>query len=328
MENSERLVLLMHGFAGRRVLVLGDAILDRYWWGEASRLSPEAPVPVVRKQRATCRPGGAANAAANLAALGASVELCSVAGADREADELRGAIEESGAGTDALLIDASRPTTTKTRIVAAHQQVARVDDEVTTPVTDATADRAVAVLESRLDRLTALVISDYAKGFLTPRLLQRAIAAARRAGVPVFVDPKGMDATRYAGSTVLKPNRLELGVLAGAPAHGHEQSLTAGRQLSGSMPGTNVIVTEGADGMTRFSGGAVCEHVRSVPHQVFDVTGAGDTVLAVLSLAVSTGATYADAMELAAAAAGVAIGLMGTTAVTAGMLEAAVRGRP
>ena len=310
-------------FSGQRILVIGDVILDRYWWGEASRLSPEAPVPVVRKQRATARPGGAANTAANLAALGATALLVGMVGTDRESRELHGALAENGVAADWLISESARPTTTKTRVIAAHQQVVRVDEEDIAPISGEAEERARVVIAERLESATAVVVSYYAKGFLTPSLLNFVTAEAGRAGKRVFVDPKGADYHRYQGCFLMKPNRLELSVLTGLPARNHEETVAAGNRLSAQMPGVLVLVTEGAEGMTLFADSRPVEHVVSAPRQVYDVTGAGDTVLATLSLAISAGASYRDAMELAGEAAAIAIGTMGTATVTLPQLEAA-----
>lgn len=321
MTNGARLREVARGFRGRHLLVAGDLILDRYWWGVASRLSPEAPVPVVKREKISVRPGGAANTAVNIAALGASAELFGVAGEDRDADELRAALGEAGIQHVWLCCDKGRPTTTKTRVMALNQQVVRVDDESAAPIPEPMASEAAAQITARLQGASALVFSDYAKGFLTRTVLQTSIAAAKSAGKPVFVDPKGRDASRYAGCTLLKPNRQELELLAGVEIHSHEDTLEAGKRLSEAMPGTKVLVTEGAGGMTLFEAGAEVEHVAAMPRQVYDVTGAGDTVLATVALAIAAGAEYREAMQLAVAAASVAIGVMGTAAVTAAQLE-------
>ena len=314
---------VLRHFRGQRILVIGDVILDRYWWGEASRLSPEAPVPVVRKQRATVRPGGAANTAANLAALGATPLLVGLVGTDRESGELQGALLENGVAVDGLIRENARPTTTKTRVIASHQQIVRVDEEDLAPISGEAEGRALVVIAERLESVTAVVVSDYAKGFLTPSLLNFVTAEAGRACKRVFVDPKGADYTRYQGCFLMKPNRLELSVLTGLPVRTHEETLAAGNRLSAAMPGAMILVTEGAKGMTLFADSRPVDHVVSAPRQVYDVTGAGDTVLATLSLAISAGASYRDAMELAAEAAAIAIGTMGTATVTLPQLEAA-----
>ena len=303
-------------FPGQRILVLGDVILDWYWWGQASRLSPEAPVPVVRRQRTTLQPGGAGNTAANLAALGARVSLFGVTGQDSHADELKAALKAHGVETGGLVADAGRPTTTKTRVIAAHQQVVRVDEEATHPISTDLADAVLKAVREELTNAGAIVISDYAKGFLTPPLLDAVIGEARRVGRRVFADPKGADASRYRGVFLLKPNRLELGLLTGLPpATTHDETLAAGSRLAASMPGTHILVTEGSEGMTLFADSKPPEHVAPTPRQVFDVTGAGDTVLAVIAMAVTAGASWSEAMRLAAEAAGIAIGQMGSVAV-------------
>ena len=308
---------ILKKFPGQRILVLGDVILDWYWWGQASRLSPEAPVPVVRKQRTTLQPGGAGNTAANLAALGARVSLFGVTGTDAHAGELRTALSTHNVDTSGLIADAARPTTTKTRVIAAHQQVVRVDEEADHPISTDIADAVLKAVRQDLTNAAAVVISDYAKGFLTAPLLDAVIGEARRLGKRVFADPKGADAARYRGVFLLKPNRVELGLLTGLPpATTHEETIAAGSRLAASMPGTHILVTEGSEGMTLFTADQPPEHVAPTPRQVFDVTGAGDTVLAVIAMAVTAGASWNHAMLLAGEAAGIAIGQMGSVAVS------------
>src|ERR1017187_8475553 len=222
-------------------------------WNVALRLSPEAPVPVVRMRSSTVRPGGAANTAANLAALGATPLLVGVVGNDRAAEELQEALLQCGVAVDSLISENARPTTTKTRIIASHQQIVRVDEEDTAPLPRETEERALQAIAEGLERSSAVVVSDYAKGFLTPSLLKFVTAAAGRAGKRVFMDPKGADYTRYLGCFLMKPNRLELSSLTGLPARNHQETLAAGNRLSALMPGATILVTEGADGMTLFA---------------------------------------------------------------------------
>jgi len=320
-EDAAAACALLKRFPGQRMLVLGDVTLDRYWWGEASRLSPEAPVPVVRLERSSLRPGGAGNTAANLAALGAAATLFGVAGEDTEAVELRVALEESRVNAAGLFTLAGRRTTTKTRIIAGHQQVVRVDAEHTGPIPGELALGAAALVARELERAQAIVISDYAKGFLAPALLEAVIGSAVEAGKPVFIDPKGSDYKRYCGATLLKPNRAELALLTTMPVASHADTLAAGCRLSELLEGTRVLVTEGAEGMTLFAGGEQVAHVASKPRQVFDVTGAGDTVLAAVAMAVTSGASWVEAMQIATAAAALAIEQMGAAAVTLEQLE-------
>jgi D-beta-D-heptose 7-phosphate kinase/D-beta-D-heptose 1-phosphate adenosyltransferase len=316
---------LLARFAGQRILVLGDVILDRYWWGDASRLSPEAPVPVLRKRTATVRPGGAANTAANLVALGASAKLVGVVGADSAAEELSEALRGCGVDPAFLLQSPQRPTTTKTRIVALHQHVVRVDDEETAPIAESEAVQVARYVASAMDAISAIVISDYAKGFLTPSLLRQVMELAKAAGKPVFVDPKGADYSRYAGAALLKPNRLELSLFSGRPVASHADTLEAGSALLPKLGGSKLLVTEGADGMTLFRPGVQPEYVHPAPRQVLDVTGAGDTVLAALALSLAAGADHRDAMVLATYSAVVAIATLGTAAVTAEAVRDALR---
>jgi D-beta-D-heptose 7-phosphate kinase/D-beta-D-heptose 1-phosphate adenosyltransferase len=314
---------LLDRFTGRRMLVLGDVILDRYWWGESHRLSPEAPVPIVRKQRSTVRPGGAANTAANLVALGASAEVCGVVGVDDVARELRAVLAECEIGA-ALVADSTRPTTSKTRIVALHQQVVRVDEEDTHPLADALAAEVLSGVQKRMGQCHGVVLSDYAKGFLTPEMLRAVIDGAARANVKTFIDPKGPDYERYRGCSLLKPNRLELALLTRMPVRNHEETLAAGRTLASQMAGTGILVTEGTDGMTLFCADGSEEHAAPILKQVFDVTGAGDTVLAAVALAISSGGTARQALHLASHAASLAVGVIGTAAVTRAELAAAL----
>jgi D-beta-D-heptose 7-phosphate kinase/D-beta-D-heptose 1-phosphate adenosyltransferase len=234
---------------------------------------------------------------------------------------------ECGVAVDSLISENARPTTTKTRIIASHQQIVRVDEEDTAPLPRETEQRALQAIAEGLEGASAVVVSDYAKGFLTPSLLHFVTAAAGRAGKRVFMDPKGADYTRYQGCFLMKPNRLELSILTGLPARNHQETLAAVNRLSALMPGAMILVTEGADGMTLFAGSGPVEHLAPAPRQVYDVTGAGDTVLATLSLAISAGASYRDAMELAAEAAAIAIGTMGTATVTLSQLERALHER-
>lgn len=320
---------LLHGlvdsFHKLKIIVVGDIVLDRYWWGEASRLSPEAPVPVLVKKNTTARPGGAANTAANVAALGASVELIGLVGEDREADELQQALAQEAIASTGLLRSPSRPTTTKTRLIAGHQHVVRLDEEETAPISNELAGSIAASFTAQIAGSSAVLISDYAKGLLTPYLLGLLLEAARQAAKPVFVDPKGLDIVRYQGATCLKPNRLELGLLTGQSIRNHSETLAAGRHLRDQLNGTNLLVTEAADGMTYFAANGEEFHSASQSRQVFDITGAGDTVLAAFSLSMAAGATVPDALRIASLAAGISIATLGAATVSPQQLRDALR---
>jgi D-beta-D-heptose 7-phosphate kinase/D-beta-D-heptose 1-phosphate adenosyltransferase len=322
--DQQRIRAILQRFERGRFLVLGDVMLDRYWWGDARRLSPEAPVPVVSIQRASALPGGAANAAANLAGLGGAVSLIGIVGDDAAAAELDALCREAGVDAGGLVREAGRATTTKTRVIAQHQHVVRVDHEVSAPPTDATLARAFDDYAAGVPASDAVVISDYLKGSLSPAFLRRVIGLARDAGKPILIDPKGRDWSRYAGCSLLKPNRAELSLLTGLPADTREHTVAAGRALSARMTGTAILVTEGGDGMTLFSAGeAVCAQPAQ-KREVFDVTGAGDTVLAAMAASLAAGATPAEAMYIASHAAALTISVVGTYVVKLEELSAAL----
>lgn len=298
------------------MLVVGDVMLDRYWSGEVDRISPEAPVPIVRKVGTSGVPGGAANTACNVAALGARVTLLGVTGEDEAGAELRAMLARRGIDCSHISVAAGRPTTLKLRIVAHDQQVVRIDEEDTSPIDAVLAVAVVKHAARIMGRMDAVVVSDYAKGFAIVPVVEGIITAARRRGKPVVVDPKGSDFERYRGATVLKPNRGELGVLTGLPARHHEDTMNAARELLRRGGDTAIVVTEGKDGMTLLQPEAAEEHFPSFAREVYDVTGAGDTALATLAVALAAGAALGDAVWLSNLAAGLAVGEAGTVAIS------------
>lgn len=326
MRPTAALSRVIQTFAGKRVLVAGDLMLDRYWSGEVDRISPEAPVPIVRKVGAFDVPGGAANAACNVAALGARVTLFGVTGRDAAGTELRAMLRNRGIDCTHISIAAGRPTTLKLRIVAHDQQIVRIDEEATAPVNAAMAKAVVARAARIMPRIDAVLISDYAKGFAIAPVVQGIIAAARRHSKPVVVDPKGAGLDRYRGATVLKPNRNELAVLTGLPARQHRETMQAARRLLQLAGSSAIVVTEGKDGMTLLQPDTPEEYFPSFARQVYDVTGAGDTALATLAVALAAGAALSDAVWLANLAAGLAVGESGTVAISAGKLAKAMAG--
>jgi D-beta-D-heptose 7-phosphate kinase/D-beta-D-heptose 1-phosphate adenosyltransferase len=313
---------LLSRFAGKRVLVVGDVMLDEYLWGTACRISPEAPVPVVDLERKTCSPGGAANAAANLAGLGAEVCLAGVVGDDEAAARLRSALVEQGVCVEGLLATPGRPTTTKTRLLAQGQQVARVDHEQRGPLPAPLAERLLRLVEERLAWADACLLSDYAKGAVSGELARALVRRCAALGRPAVVDPKGADFRRYRGATVVKPNLHEAGLALGRPLSSHGDVLEAGRRLLGLLGGSAVLLTRGADGMTLFEPGAEAVHVPARRCEVYDVTGAGDTVAAALALALAAGAGLVQAARLATRAAAVVLARVGTGPVRLAELAA------
>jgi len=306
------------------VVVLGDIMLDRYWWGNVTRLSPEAPVPVVQKQRASVALGGAANVAANVASLGATPRLVGVVGADEPARELRAELAGSAIGDEHVLVADARPTTVKTRIVAVSQHVVRVDEEDRSPIEPALSARLIEHVEELLEAANVLVVSDYAKGVLGPELLKRVIWAARQRGCWVVVDPKPSDYERYRGASLICPNRSEALAAAGVDADAPDSVRLAGDRLLDTAVADAVLITLGDAGMALFERDRPPVRIPTVARAVYDVTGAGDTVIAMVSLALAAGASLEVAARLANVAAGLAVEQVGTTAVGAAQLREAL----
>jgi len=305
----------------RRVIVLGDVMLDRFLYGEASRLSPEAPVPVVHLGRARSMAGGAGNVMRNIASLGGDPVLITLAGADPAGEEL---VRELPGGAH-ILRSPARRTTVKLRVIAAHQQVVRVDDEEFRSADLAEEEALLRALEAALDGAAALVLSDYGKGVLTPSLCKRAIAAARQAGIPCLVDPRGPDYARYEGTDILTPNAQELAQASGLPTGTAAEVEAAARAVLERVRIGALLVTRSEKGMMLVpkAGPALIE--RALAREVFDVSGAGDTVIAALALAMAGGAPLPVAMRLANAAASVVVGKLGTALCSADELVQALR---
>jgi D-beta-D-heptose 7-phosphate kinase / D-beta-D-heptose 1-phosphate adenosyltransferase len=311
------------GFGQVPVLVVGDLILDRYAWGEVTRISPEAPVPVVRWQRQTERLGGAANVAANLTGLGAQVTVAGFVGADAEGTQLLHLLSLLPAATEGVVRQPDRPTTTKTRVIGGHQQMLRLDREDDRPAAaDDEAHLLAAVGRALEARPVAVILSDYAKGVVGERVAQAVMEQARRLAIPVFVDPKGRDYSKYRGATALTPNRAELALACGVASEPVEPLLRSGAKLRQDLDLGFLVVTRGEEGITLIEPETV-SHVPAVAQRVFDVSGAGDTVIATLTAGIAVGLSLLEAIYLANLAAGIVVGKVGTVPVDrAGLLEA------
>lgn len=304
--------------ATARVLVAGDVMLDRYWHGPTGRISPEAPVPVVRVTEIEDRPGGAANVALNIAGLGASAALVGVTGADEAETTLRERL--GAAGIDCLFQQApGQPTITKLRIISRQQQLLRLDFEE--PFHDLDTAPFTEKVTANLTGCGALILSDYQKGAL--RDCQALIQAARQAGVPVLVDPKGTDFSRYRGATLLTPNFAEFETVAG-PVGSEEELVCRGRQLIEELELQALLITRSEKGMTLLRRDHSALHLPARAREVFDVTGAGDTVISVVAAALAAGSPLEDAVALANIAAGIVVGKLGTAVVSAPELRRAV----
>lgn len=300
------------------VLVVGDVMLDRYWHGPTQRISPEAPVPVVKVEQIEDRPGGAGNVALNLAALGAPAWLVGVTGKDDAADSLRHSLEAAGVYC-AFQQCPEQPTITKLRVMSRHQQLIRVDFEERFQ-TDA--DALAAQVERLLERVKVMVLSDYGKGALVNH--QRLIALARERGVPVLADPKGIDFSLYRGATLITPNLAELEAVVGRCSS--EQALVEkGQALMADLELDALLVTRSEQGMTLLRRDSTPVHLPARAREVFDVTGAGDTVISTLAASLAAGADYPQAVALANLAAGIVVGKMGTASVSAPELRRAVQ---
>jgi rfaE bifunctional protein kinase chain/domain len=310
---------------GRRLAVVGDCMVDRFVWGSVDRISPEAPVPVVRIREETFKLGGAANVAAGIRALDVDVVLCGLCGRDDAAEHLRRLLGERGIDPSGLVADERRPTTIKTRIIAHNQQVCRTDREDDSAVDADVVQRLLAQLDGA-GAVDGIIISDYGKGLLTDAALAAVIAFARERGVPVVADPKRGDYAKYRGVTSLTPNQKEAEQATGVAIRDAASLREAGRRLLEATACDALLITRGEHGMALFEAGGDEHHLDTQATTVYDVTGAGDTVIAVYTAALAAGAPFAMAADLANHAAGLAVRELGTAAVTAVQLRAAMKG--
>lgn len=303
------------GFGRRHVLVVGDLMLDAYLWGNVSRVSPEAPVPVVRLSRRSETPGGAGNVARNLAALGLDVVVAGLVGDDDPGRRLRRLLEDASVEGRTVVASDGRPTITKSRVIGGHQQMLRIDEEVPGPVPEADQDRLLEAIEASFpSQPAAVVLSDYDKGAMTPRVCRALTAEARRRGVPVLVDPKGRDFRKYARATALTPNRHEFERATGVGDRDEPPFREAAQRLRDGLELDFLAVTRGELGVSVFDEGGDRD-IPAVAREVFDVSGAGDTLVATLAAGLAAGLDRDDAVRLANVAAGVVVGKVGTALV-------------
>lgn len=312
--SRERLTALLAAAPGQRITIVGDAMLDVYLRGDVDRISPEAPVPVVRVRERKYALGGAANVAHNVAALGAECELVAAVGDDPAGRELRGMLSGIRADTRGL-VNVGRATTTKTRVVARSQQMVRFDEEDDDDLDDAAADRLLGAVRIAVGRADALVLEDYNKGVLVPPVIELAIRLARARGIPIVVDPKYRNFFAYRGATVFKPNRRELESALGAAVRlDHPEALPDTFRRLGVE---HLLLTLGEQGMAILSADGQVERIPTTAREVYDVVGAGDTVTAYLAMMLAAGATVREAAVVANFAAGVEVGKLGAATVSA-----------
>ena len=310
---------------GRRVFVLGDVMLDEFLWGRVARISPEAPVPVVEVTSQSFHLGGAGNVAMNVRALGGQAVLAGVVGRDAAGERVAEAARDGGIEARLVVCDTGRPTTVKTRIIAHNQQVVRADREEAGDLPEQLEAPLVEGLRRELPACAALVVSDYEKGVVTASLLRRALPLARRLRVPVLVDPKVRHFRLYKRVAVVTPNQAEAERATGVLIHGPADLLAAGRRILTTLGCRAVVITRGEHGLSLFERGRAPLHVPAAAREVFDVTGAGDSIVATMALALAAGATRAEAAVLANYAAGVVVGKLGTARATPDEVLAAVR---
>lgn len=333
--NLNQLRAILKRFPQQTIIVVGDVMLDQFLWGKVSRISPEAPVPVVEVTRESFFPGGAANVARNLRALGAEVKIIGVLGNDEAGRKLAALLDEQGIGTRWLVADPSRPTTLKTRIVAHHQQIVRFDREQTEPIAPVVAGKLMEHFRSQLDHAAAVIFEDYGKGVLSQRLLDDMQRLARHRRKTTAADPNPRNPLRYSGLTAITPNRSEAFNAAGIPntepadnVLQDEPLMRVGQNLLRAWKVRNLLVTLGEHGMCLFRRGEQPHHTPTVAREVFDVSGAGDTVIATLTLALAAGANPVEAAEISNHAAGVVVGKIGTaTCSPEELLESLSRNR-
>ena len=320
----DTVVKLLNKFHGARVLVLGDVMLDRFVYGVVERISPEAPIPVVSVERTLDMPGGAANVARNVSALGAQCTLVGVVGEDSAADQLRSQLAPSPGIQVHLIYDPARPTSLKTRYVADGQQVMRADWERKDALSSEVADQLLAQVAVAIDEADIVVLSDYAKGVLSDLVVREAIRIAQQAAKPVIVDPKSKNLSKYTGATLLTPNRLELQGACGIECLSDVQ-VTQGAELvlQQGICGA-LVVTRGKEGMSVIGSDGRVAHLPTEARQVYDVSGAGDTVIATLALGMASGGGIVESAALANIAAGIVVGKRGTATVTPGEIMASM----
>jgi D-beta-D-heptose 7-phosphate kinase/D-beta-D-heptose 1-phosphate adenosyltransferase len=311
-------------FANCRVSVIGDLILDCYLHGDVSRISPEAPVPVVRSLSEKSVPGGAANVVANLATLGVLVHVVGLTGMDEARDTLIGCLRGHGRiDVSGVIAVAGRPTTRKLRVLGAHQQIVRVDQEDTSPFEASVEDRVIEAAFAAIEAADIVILSDYGKGVLSNRVLRAVIDRCNAAGKEVVIDPKRQDLSAYRGASILTPNRKELTAATRLPCETDEEARAAAAHAWEAC-GASVLLTRSEKGMSFFSNAGAPIHLATVAQDVFDVSGAGDTVVAVLAASIAAGHPIRDAMKMANHAAGIVVAKVGTACVTPAELYASL----
>lgn len=316
MISRSRLIEILNRFSERRIMVVGDLMLDRYIYGRAERISPEAPVPVVLAERESVNLGGAGNVIRNLRTLSAQVIAIGVTGEDSDGTLLHKLLKHEMVDAHGVFIDPGRPTTVKTRVIAHHQHVVRIDRESTGQVDENIISQMIDYISRRIDEADAIIVSDYAKGVIGERLMRDLKSLASARCKPIVVDPKEPHFGYYEGVSCVTPNRSEAERASGVVIRDEEGVVRAGEKLLEIWRSDMVLITRGEEGMSLFKSGGDITHIPAVARDVYDVTGAGDTVVGVFTLALASGAEPKEAAYIANAAAGVVVGKLGAATVT------------
>lgn len=323
--NIKRFNSCIDRFSSTRILVVGDIVLDHYIWGKVSRISPEAPVPVVNVTKESLLLGGATNVVQNIHALGGSVSVCGVIGTDEAGRQLQRLLHSQKISTDGLIIESTRPTTIKTRIIAHSQQVVRFDREIKDRIEKDTHKNVFEFVKRQIaSGLDAIVISDYCKGVVTKELVKDIVRLAKKNRVIVSVDPKVSHFGMYSGATILTPNANEAAIGSKIEIEDEQSLLRAGKLLLKNLHCAAVLITRGEHGMSLFEQGGKVTHIPTVARNVYDVTGAGDTVISALTLAMAAGASMLDAARISNYAAGIVVGIVGTATVRSEELKESI----
>ena len=322
--DAECLYRAINHFSSARILVIGDIMLDQFIWGKVSRISPEAPVPVVGVERETTMLGGAANVVSNIVASGGNALLCGVVGNDFRGREIISKLEDLGVTVDGIFVEDDRPTTMKTRIIAHAQQVVRYDRESVRPLREDKTRRILDLVLKEKKNLSGIIISDYGKGVISAQLMDGLKAVFSESNGPVSVDPNIKNFSLYRNVTVITPNQNEAAEIAGVEMQDEQGLVETGRRLLDTKDFKALLITRGSDGMTLFEQNGSITHIKSVARKVYDVTGAGDTVIAILTLGMSAGLHLKSAAHLSNLAAGIVVGEIGTSAAKIEDLKQAI----
>jgi len=325
MKELQRLLKIIGNFKKAKILVVGDIILDEFVWGKVSRISPEAPVPIVEVTKESIMFGGAANVLQNIRALGGEALLLGVIGDDYNGEKLVEMLKTDGYNTDGIIIDHLRPTSIKTRVIAQHQQIVRFDRETNEELSGKTYRAVIDFLKSKIAGFDAVIISDYGKGLITKGIISHLLEFKKNSGIIILVDPKIRNFRFYKGVTVITPNQKEAEEASGFKINSAKTLARVGAYLLKRYQTNAILITRGEHGMSLFQKDSGIRHIPTIAKEVYDVTGAGDTVISTLSLSLAVNASWMDACTISNHAAGIVVGKLGTVIVSTKELETSIK---